>query len=142
MKTQRTPQEIDDIEDRMGSMEPLDFSERKDERQGRVGDERDPRELQDEYPPERVRDAGLSGGEALREGRHEDNVTQDDLSPETLIPDDGARSPRDRGEDAPSDWDLSIVDEADIGAGGGLDEAELGRVKPLDGKPWDGEPDE
>lgn len=32
--------EIDDIEDRMGSMRELDFSERRDERQGRIGDER------------------------------------------------------------------------------------------------------
>ena len=32
--------EIDDTEDRMGSMRELDFSEERDEREGRVGDER------------------------------------------------------------------------------------------------------
>ena len=33
-----TPTEIDDTEDRMGSMEPLDFDQRRDERKGRIGD--------------------------------------------------------------------------------------------------------
>lgn len=35
-----TPIEIDDTEDRMGSVHELDFDERLDEREGRVGDER------------------------------------------------------------------------------------------------------
>jgi hypothetical protein len=30
------------------------------------------------------------------------------------------------------DWDLSIVDEDDIGGGNGLDEAEMARRDPLD----------
>lgn len=35
--------------------------------------------------------------------------------------------------------DLRMVDADEIGAGAGLDEAELARVDPLDGKPWDGD---
>ncbi len=43
----------------------------------------------------------------------------------------------------PADRDLRIVRGNEIGAGGGLDEAEEGRVHPLDGKPWDAsDPDE
>ncbi|PYY91976.1 serine kinase/phosphatase [Pseudomonas sp. TKO26] len=59
----------------------------------------------------------------------------DDLSPETLIREDGARSAREVGADKPTDWDLSIVDATDIGGGSGLDEAELARRDPLDGNP-------
>lgn len=33
----RTPVEIDDTEDRMGSVRELDFSDRQDEREGRAG---------------------------------------------------------------------------------------------------------
>ena len=139
-KQPATPQEIDDIEDRMGSMEQLDFSDRQDDRQGRIGDRRPDEEIQHEYPEERVREAGQSGGETLREGRHEDGVSLDDLSPETLIDDTGARSPRERGDDMPADRDLSVVSEGDIGAGEGLDEEEMARRRPLDGVPWDGKP--
>ncbi|SDK64747.1 hypothetical protein [Pseudomonas indica] len=131
-RNERTPKEIDDIQDRMGSMEELDFSDRKDERSGRVGDTRPEDELRDEYPPERVREAGKTGGEV-----NDHNPTLDDLSPETLYDETGSRSPRERGEGLPNDKDLSVVDEHTIGGGSGLDEAELGRVKPLDGKPWD-----
>ncbi|GAA6132665.1 serine kinase/phosphatase [Halopseudomonas sabulinigri] len=63
--------------------------------------------------------------------------TMDDATPETLMPEDGARSPQEAAQsDTPADQDLSNVDVDEIGAGSGLDEAELGRVKPLDGKPW------
>jgi hypothetical protein len=60
--------------------------------------------------------------------------TDDDMSPETLIPEDGARDANEAGEGKPEDWDLSIVDEDDIGGGDGLDEAEMARRDPLDGK--------
>lgn len=84
---------------------------------------------------DRAAEAGLTEASQPGEG-----PTMDDATPETLMPDDGARSPSEAGEsDEPADQDLSIVDDDDIGAGGGLDEAELGRTKPLDGKPWDGE---
>lgn len=61
--------------------------------------------------------------------------SDDDLEPHTLIREDGARSPAERGKDAPADSVLSVVDEDDIGGGNGLDEAELARRDPLDGKP-------
>lgn len=61
--------------------------------------------------------------------------TDDDLEPETLIPEDGARSANEPGANHPADWDLSVVDQSDIGGGNGLDEAELARRDPLDGKP-------
>ncbi|MGE8413259.1 MAG: serine kinase/phosphatase [Pseudomonas sp.] len=67
--------------------------------------------------------------------RTEDGSGNDDLSPEILTPQDGARSVREKGASRPADWDLSIVDDSQIGAGSGLDEAELARRRPLDGKP-------
>lgn len=128
--------EIDDIEDRMDSMHELDFSERRDARQGRIGDERSADEVAREFPPEREAQAGMSGGEALSESVHEDNVTLDDLSPETLIDESGAYSPGERGEVRPADKELSVVDGSEIGGGIGLDEAELARSAPPDGRPW------
>src|SRR5690606_12901058 len=60
--------------------------------------------------------------------------TADDAAPETLMPDDGARSPQERGPVEPAaDTELEEVPANRIGAGKGLDEAELARRKPLDG---------
>ncbi|WP_028239637.1 hypothetical protein [Stutzerimonas azotifigens] len=128
-----TPREIDDIEDRMGSVEQLDFSSRRDERRGRVGDTMPEDEANEQYPPERVAEAGMTTGEVPT-----DKTTMDDLAPETLIPEDGSRSPGERGHGLPVDRDLSVVSEHRIGADVDLDEAELGRYEPLDGKDWDG----
>ena len=135
MSTQKRyrPQEIDDIEDRMGSIEQLDFDH--DEPSGRIGDLKSAEQIRREFPAKRVREAGQSGGETLGEGENEDGVSMDDLSPETLIDESGARSANEPGENNAADWDLSIVDEDEIGAGYGLDEEELAHVKPLDGKP-------
>lgn len=130
------PSEIDTLDDRMGSIEQLDFEDEGPS--GRIGDPAPP-EVLDQLTAEREREAGMTGGESLGPDIHEDGITQDDLSPETLYDESGARSPRERGRGAPADQDLSIVDEADIGAGGGLDEAEQARLMPLDGKP---EPDD
>ncbi len=49
-ENRKNQSEIDDTEDRMGSVHELDFSERRDERQGRAGDERPARELEADYP--------------------------------------------------------------------------------------------
>lgn len=66
--------------------------------------------------------------------------TADDASPETLMPDDGRRFAAEAVSDTQAaDTDLTEVGSAEIGGGRGLDEAELGRVQPLDGKPWDGD---
>lgn len=68
----------------------------------------------------------------------EQDITDDDLSPETLIHEDGALSSYDRGDDEPFDQSFTIVGEREIGGGSGLDEAELALKDPLDGKPWNG----
>src|SRR5690606_30840183 len=52
--------------------------------------------------------------------------TADDAAPETLMPDDGARSSHARGPDEPAaDTELDEGPANRIGAGKGLDEAEL-----------------
>ncbi|WP_417702572.1 hypothetical protein [Pseudomonas sp.] len=79
---------------------------------------------------------GLTGAATLGESEHEDNVSLDDLSPDTLIDDRGARSPLEPGGEGANDEELSVVDETQVGGGFGLDEAELARSAPLDGKPW------
>jgi hypothetical protein len=119
------PEPIDDNEDRMGSMRELDFDE---DDTARIGDVIAEDELAHKIPEERVREAGMTG--ASTPDHHN---TDDDLSPETLIREDGARSPEEAGEDGPADFDLSVVDEDDIGGGDGLDEEELSVVDPLDG---------
>lgn len=120
------PESIDDIEDRMGSMETLDFD---DDNTARIGDELPEHERQQEIPPRRVREAGLTGASTA-----DHHPTDDDLAPEVLIREDGARSASERGADRPADFDLSVADQADIGAGHGLDEEELAILDPLDGK--------
>lgn len=68
--------------------------------------------------------------------------TDDDATPETLMPDDGSRSAAEAGTNADAaDSQLTEVGRAEAGGGYGPDEAELGRSRPLDGKPWDGDPD-
>ncbi|WP_313711922.1 phosphotransferase system, HPr-related protein [Pseudomonas sp.] len=132
-----TPTEIDDTEDRMGSVHELDFSDRHDDREGRVGDERPAAEVAQEFPARRVAESGMTGGEALSDSLHEDNVTYDDLSPDTLLDESGARDPHEPGgSGGPADKALRHVDADEIGGGVGLDEAELARSAPLDGEPW------
>ncbi|HEP8567200.1 phosphotransferase system, HPr-related protein, partial [Pseudomonas aeruginosa] len=55
MATRRktTPQEIDDIQDRMGSMRELDFDERRQARKARIGDERPEAEVEAEFSSRR-----------------------------------------------------------------------------------------
>lgn len=122
------PSEIDDTEDRMGSIEQLDFDE--EEPTARIGDLIPEDELAHEIPDQRVREAGMTGASTP-----DHHPTDDDLDPEVLIREDGARSATEEGDGRPSDRDFSIVDEDEIGGGIGLDEAELARRDPLDGKP-------
>ncbi|NMX68916.1 serine kinase/phosphatase [Pseudomonas sp. WS 5059] len=121
-----TPAPIDDNEDRMGSMRELDFDEQ--EPTAEIGDEIPRGEREHLMPDERVREAGMTGASTAD---HE--PTDDDMSPETLIHEDGARDAREEGEGEQADWDLSIVDEDEIGGGNGLDEAELADIDPVDG---------
>ena len=120
------PEPIDDNEDRMGSMHELDFDD--DEPSAKIGEEIPENEREQLMPRERVREAGMTGAST---GDHES--TDDDMSPETLIREDGARDAKEAGEGGQAEWDLSIVDEDDIGGGNGLDEAELAKRDPLDG---------
>ncbi|MND76511.1 hypothetical protein D3C80_681590 [compost metagenome] len=79
----------------------------------------------------------MTGGEALSDSLHEDNVTLDDMSPDTLFDESGARDPYEPGtDDGPADKTLREVGADEIGGGIGLDEAELARSAPLDGEPW------
>ncbi|MEN8642855.1 phosphotransferase system, HPr-related protein [Pseudomonas sichuanensis] len=129
--------EIDDTEDRMGSVHELDFSERHDERHRRVGDQRPAREIAEDYPPRRVAQSGMTGGETLTDSLHEDNVTLDDLSPDTLFDETDAWDSGEPGTaGGPADKTLRQVAADEIGGGNGLDEAELARSAPLDGEPW------
>ena len=121
------PEPIDDNEDRMGSMRELEFDD--DEYDARIGDELPEDEREHLLPEERVREAGMTG--ASMDDRQ---PTDDDMSPQTLIHEDGARDAHEAGEDEQADWDLSVVGENDIGGGDGLDEAEMADIDPLDGK--------
>ncbi len=120
------PEPIDDNEDRMGSMRELDFD--REDQTAEIGDEIPRGEREHLMPEERVREAGMTGASTAD---HES--TDDDMSPETLIHEDGARDGREEGEDNPTDYDLSVVGEDDIGGGNGLDEAELADIDPVDG---------
>lgn len=121
------PEPIDDNEDRMGSMRELRFD---DDDTARIGDEMPEDELEHVLPDSREAEAGLTGASTA-----DHHQTDDDLSPETLIREDGARSPDEQGEDGPADLEVTVVDEDDIGGGNGLDEEEMAIVDPLDGRP-------
>ncbi|WP_256823062.1 MULTISPECIES: serine kinase/phosphatase [unclassified Pseudomonas] len=110
------PEPIDDNEDRMGSVRELDFDDQEPTAQ--IGDE-----LPLVERKHRMRDKRV--GEA--------ETTDDEMSPENLIREDGARDAQEEGEGEQADWDLSIVNEDDIGGGNGLDEAELADLDPVDG---------
>ncbi|VVP13320.1 hypothetical protein PS850_03483 [Pseudomonas fluorescens] len=121
------PEPIDDNEDRMGSMHELNFDE--EEPSAKIGDELPQAERERLMPRERVQEAGMTGAST-----DDYESTDDDMSPENLIREDGARDAQEAGEGDPADWDLSIVDEDDIGGGNGLDEEEMARRDPMDGK--------
>lgn len=93
------------------------------------------RPLDDDELDRRAGEIGLTGASKPGEG-----PTDDDMAPETLIREDGARHRFEPGGRGPADTDLETVDAEEIGAGEGLDEAEEARLDPLDGKPWDGDP--
>jgi hypothetical protein len=111
----------------MGSVHELDFDD--EQPSAKIGDELPEREREHLMPRERVREAGMTGASTA-----DHQPTDDDLSPETLIREDGARDAREIGRSHEAGWDLSIVDADDIGAGDGLDEAEMARREPMDGK--------
>ncbi|MCM2463472.1 serine kinase/phosphatase [Pseudomonas sp. CG7] len=121
------PEPIDDNEDRMGSMHELEFDD--EQPSAKIGDELPQGEREQLMPRERVREAGMTGAST---DAHQS--TDDDMSPDPLIREDGARDASEAGDDEQADWDLSVVHENDIGGGDGLDEAEMADIDPLDGK--------
>lgn len=123
------PEPIDDDNDRMGSVHPLDFDDDNGP-SGRIGDELPAEEAARELSAQRTREAGLTGASTA-----DHHSTDDDLSPEVLIREDGARSPDEPGKGKPADLDFSRNDQDHIGAGHGFDEEELAHIKPLDGEP-------
>ena len=108
-----------------GQRGELDF-ERGDEREGRIGDPRPAREVREEFPGRREREAGSTGGETP-----DQHVTADDMAPETLLDSEPSHTPRSMRGRAANDASLSTVGEDGIGAGGGLDEAEEADVDPV-----------
>ncbi|WP_019410597.1 hypothetical protein [Pseudomonas psychrophila] len=127
------PAEIDDTEDRMGSVEPLNFED--DETHERISDLFTDEERAQHMAGQPSRRAGLSGG-ALPDEDLDAGFGDDDLEQEMLIREDGARDAKEaaEGSDEAADWDLRVVDEGEIGAGKGLDEAELADIDPV-GRP-------
>ena len=69
-----------------------------------------------EISPRRSREAGMTAGETGGD------ITDDDLGPETLLDEEHSIDP-------PADKRTRIVDADEIGAGYGLDEAELARAE-------------
>jgi hypothetical protein len=88
----------------------------------RIGDTRSRRKMREEFPPERVEEAGMTGGELA-----DHKITADDVAPETLLDDNPSHTPAAKEGRDPLDQSLREVGESEIGAGGGLDEAELAR---------------
>lgn len=111
--------------DTEGKRSELDF-ERGDEREGRIGDPKPMREVREEFPGRREREAGSTGGETP-----DQHVTADDMAPETLLDSERSHTPRSMRGRAANDTSLSTAGEDAVGMGGGLDEAEEADVDPV-----------
>ncbi|MGH8519114.1 MAG: hypothetical protein ACREUE_16815, partial [Panacagrimonas sp.] len=103
----------------------LDF-ERGDAREGRIGDPKPEREVREEFPGRREREAGTSGGETP-----DAHVTADDMAPETLLDPEPSHTPRSMRGRAANDSAMSVGGGAGIGIGGGLDEVEMAERRPV-----------
>jgi hypothetical protein len=84
----------------------------------------------EEFPDRRVREAGRTGGEMQGINASDDDVTADDLAPETLLDEERSHTPDASGRE-PADQDLREHSASNIGAGRGLDEAELADQSPV-----------
>lgn len=109
---------------------PRELNFETDERSARIGEPTDPDVLRASLPKRREREAGITGGGVP--GAPGERVTGDDLAPETMIDEDGSGGPTIYASRAPQDSVLRVVDEDEIGARGGLDEAELAQVDSID----------
>lgn len=108
------------------SEEPQELSfDDDDTRDGRVGDRERDDVVAQEYPYRREASAGLTGA-----ATPDRDITADDLSPETLLDEDGARGElADDPEELAADQSLRTVDADEIGGGSGLDEEELAHLE-------------
>jgi hypothetical protein len=79
---------------------------------------------------------GLAGSETSTDDANAIDAVPDREEPES------PESPSDLYTKTADMDDLRVVGPEEAGTAEGLDEAELGRVKPLDKKPWDGDPTE
>lgn len=124
------PAEIDDLEDRSGSVEPLNFED--DEVHESISDLFTDEERAQHMAGQPSRRTELTGG-ALPDEDLDAGFGDDDLEQEMLIREDGARDAKEaaEGSDEAADWGLRVVDENEIGAGKGLDEAELADIDPV-----------
>ena len=106
------PAPIDDIEDEMGSVEPLDFDD--DETHEPISDLFTDEERNLHMAGQPVRKVRLSGAALPGE-----DLNDDDLEQEMLIREDGARDAKEaaEGDDEAADWELSVVDEERVRAG-------------------------
>ncbi len=102
------------------------YFEDDNQRGGRTGEQLHDNDAT-ELTGERARTAGQSGGEALDGDSVDNRPTADDLSPETLLREQGGEL----GEGEAADHDLREVEEDRAGLGHGLDEAELADVDPV-----------
>lgn len=118
----------DPLSPRADQPQELSFDD-DDSRDGRVGDLRSREEVEREFPLRREAQAGMTAGE-YDPGR---SATADDLTPETLLDEDGARGEfGDDPEQMPADKTLRTVGSAEIGGGIGLDEEEMAHVERPD----------
>jgi hypothetical protein len=106
----------------------LDFDD--DDTHARAGDRASDGRMREEFPERRVREAGRTGGEMRGINASEDDVTADDLAPETLLDEERSHTPDASGRE-PSDQGLRETRASNIGAGGGLDEAEMADANPV-----------
>jgi len=104
--------------------QPLSFDDK--DQPPRSGDAVPTQQARAEFPPARTRKAGLTGGETPER----DEVTADDLTPETLLDDDPSHTPDAGGRD-PNDAVLRALDAGRSGVSVGADEAELAEQRPV-----------
>lgn len=107
---------------------PADYDELffDDDEPPEVGEQLPSSEIEQQQPSVRTRQAGLTGASLNKNA-----PTLDDATPETLLPDDGARDPLEEGgEGTATDQRLSKTRVDNIDTGSDLDEAEL-NAKPI-----------
>lgn len=113
------------------SVEDLDFEDTVPAQAGDVQprNERPTRARAPVIPVERVSSADEAGVETAPEYLSNENDSDDDLTPDTLL------QPREESDPQAMDQTLEVADVDEIGAGYSLDEAELARREhPQDGR--------